>query len=807
MADPTPAAPSRPSPAPLLQIPNRERLGASLPVPLTSFVGREREIAAVCDLVVRWDVRLVTLTGPGGVGKTRLAIETAVRVRDSFPDGIWFVGLAPMRDPGLVASSVAEVLGVRDAGNVPLSERLRTVLRDKHLLLVLDNFEHLVAAAPFVIDLLEDCSNLTILVTSRIRLRVSGEHEHAVPPLGLATPETALAAEDVATAEAVRLFVERAQAVKEDFLLTTENAAAVADICRHLDGLPLAIELAAARIKVVPPPVLRARLNKRFALLTGGARDLPARQRTMRDTIAWSYDLLSPDEQRLFRRLAVFVGGCTLEAAEAVGQADGADKTGSDVFDGVAELIDANLLRQEAGPEGEPRYLMLETVREFGLEQLEQSGEEAAQRRAHALWCLSLAEWAWERLVHDGWREEWLASVAADYDNLRAAASWLEQTGDAEEFLRLVGCLGAFWIGSGHRREGRAWLERSLDPARSATAPATVRARALHSAAWLAANRGDHEAATSQASEALALWRDLGDRLGMTQALSILTLSDLTRGDYEGVAAHAAETEALLTELGRGAPEERGPRWLRAGARIQVGAAAFGQGDLARAAVVLEDGIALCRALEEPGSGAWWAANFLALVECARGDRASAAARLVENLSVWGTGEPLAETLAGVAVLAVVSGASEQAARLFGAAEALRDRLGHAFLLPERAAFERGLDTARAVLGEVDFASARAAGCALPLEETLAEATAFLASVAESEPRPGSSGGALAAGLTPREQEILGLIAEGLSNREVGGVLSISPRTVENHVTAILAKLGVPSRTAAVVTAHRLGLA
>jgi predicted ATPase len=369
-----PAARSRPEPVRLIPFPARDSHATTKPPrPLTPLIGREREIAAVSNLMQRDEVSLLTLTGAGGVGKTRLALALAEQLGEEFPDGVWFVGLAPITDPGLVVPSVAQVLGVWEAAGELLIERLKAFLREKHLLLVLDNFEQVVEAAPLATELLAASPGLKVLVTSRVRLRVSADHEHVVPPLQLTEPEAPSTIAEVRAPEAVRLFVERAQAVREDFALTAENATTVAQICHRLDGLPLAIELAAARIKILPPTALLARLDRRLPMLTGGGRDAPARQRTMRDAIAWSYDLLSSDEQTLFRRLAVFVGGCTLKAAEAV-----ANSTGDleiDPIEGIASLVDNSLLREETIRNGEPRFLMLETVREFALEQLELAGE------------------------------------------------------------------------------------------------------------------------------------------------------------------------------------------------------------------------------------------------------------------------------------------------------------------------------------------------------------------------------------------------------------------------------------------------
>ncbi len=777
---------------------------AALPIPLAPFVGRHAELAAVRNELRRDGVRLLTLVGPGGVGKTRLALRVAEEVRGDFADGVVFVPLAAIRDPALVASAIAQVLGVREAGDRSPADRVKRHLRGRHLLLLLDNFEQVLPAAPLVGDLLAAAPGLRVLVTSRSVLHLYGEVGVPVPPLALPPHGTLPLPEQVLRFDAVRLFVERARDAPAGFRLTAANAAVVAAICRRLDGLPLAIELAAARIALLPPAALLARLEQRLPLLVGGPRDHPDRLRTLRGTIAWSYDLLSPEEQTLFRRLAVFVGGFTLEAAEAVCGDGGA------VLAGVGSLVDQSLVdlvwqteRPDGGTLGgeragdAPRYRMLETVREFGLEQLAASGEADTIHRAHAAWCLDLAERHWERIVALTFLED-LDRIAADLDNLRAALAWLEQVGDAAGMLRLAGSLGEFWLFRSHRREGSAWLARALDVISRTTVPATVRARALRAVGMLAVSRGDDERARAAASESLALWRDLGDRQGTALALHLLGMAALKHGDYAQAVAHSAEAQALFEEVGN--------RVGAAGARSSVlGRAVWGQGDPAAAAAILEDALAVYRDLDDP-LGAALTLDRLGFVACDRGDRAGAAARFAASLPLWrqlGTQEPLAVWLAGVATLAATCGAPERAARLFGAAEGLRGLLGHAFGLPERAAFDRAAGGTRVALGDAGFAAAWAAGQALPLAQALDEASAFLASVAAPAPPPGPPG---TADLTRREQDVLRLLVAGRSDKEIAEALFIGPRTVQSHTEHLYAKLGVRNRHEATAVAVRRGL-
>jgi predicted ATPase/class 3 adenylate cyclase len=413
----------------------------NLPWQPTPLLGRERELGEVADLLHREDVHLLTLTGPGGVGKTRLALQVAADILEWFPDGAFFVELAPLTDPALLTSTVASVLGVREEGGRPVVEVLTAFLRDRQLLLALDNFEHLLPAAPVVSDLLRTCPGVKILATSRAPLHLRGEREYPVPALALPDPSRPEPVTQLIQYQAIRLFVERAQAAKPAFALTDENAAAVAEICRRLDGLPLALELAAARVKLLPPQALLERLDERLKLLTGGARDAPARQRTLRDAIAWSHDLLSPHDQTLFRRLAVFAGGCTLEAVEAVGNADGE----LDTLEGMASLIDESLLRQIDGPGDEPRFAMLETIREYGLERLEVSGESGTVQERHATYFASVAE-ALRPHLYGPDQGRTIRQLEAEQGNLRAALAWAVEHADAAIGLRLTANLRKFWL-------------------------------------------------------------------------------------------------------------------------------------------------------------------------------------------------------------------------------------------------------------------------------------------------------------------------------------------------------------------------
>jgi predicted ATPase/DNA-binding XRE family transcriptional regulator len=747
----------------------------------TSLIGREAEVEKARAWLLSEDVRLLTMVGPPGIGKTRLALEVAGALLDEFADGVFFVPLAQVSAPPLVASTIAQLFGLKETGEEPVQTKLIQHLHNERMLLLLDNFEQVVSAANVVGDLLARCPRLKVLVTSREPLRLRGERQFSVPALALPQEEQPLPVETLVSYPAVRLFVERAQAVS-GFRLTEENAAAVATICARLDGLPLAIELVAARSKLLPPKAILTRLLRSegrtsLRLAAAGPRDLPPRHQTLRAAIEWSYDLLEAGEQKLFARLGVFAGGCSIAAAEAVCNARG--DLPVDALEGVESLLDKSLVRQsgqdeeDVGVDWEPRFEMLETIREYARERLQESGEEEQTRHWHAEYYLALAE-ATESELGGPQQGEWLDRLEQEHDNLRAALQWSlgqaqanapseglengeseeseESKGRVEIALRLCGALGRFWEMHSHLTEGRKWFDLALD--RGLAASPTARAKALSGAGTLARYQGDFARARLLFEESLALRRGLGDKKGIAASLNNLGTIAWGQGDYatarllfeeslavrqelgdkQAIAASLSNLAAVSRHLGEA---DRARRFQEEGLALMrelgnkrgiatslnnLGGAAWGQGDYATARLLFEESLALARELGHKSGVADGLCN-LGEVLTAQDEYAGAYPLHVESLKMrqelgdrWG----YAFSLEGFARLAYRQGEAARAARLYGAAEALRQAISSP-LSP--ADYEKQVVIAndlRAQLGDTDFETAWSGGQAMPLEEALA---------------------------------------------------------------------------------------
>jgi non-specific serine/threonine protein kinase len=749
---------------------------------ISSFVGREKELAEVKRLLE--DSRLLTLTGSGGCGKTRLALAAAGELSEGFEEGVWLVELAPLADPSLMARAVAATLGVREQPGRSLTEMLSGYLGSKKLLLVLDNCEHLIeACAELAEALLRFCPGLRVLATSREALGITGEVAWPVPSLSLPDLRRLPDIGSLPRYESARLFVERAVAVRPDFVLTEQNASVVAQVCYRLNGIPLAIELAAARAKVLSVEQIADRLDDCFSLLSAGGRTAMPRQHTLHATMDWSHELLSREERTLFRRLSVFAGGFSLEAAESVGIGENAERDG--VLGLLSRLVDKSLVvAREDG--SETRYRLLETVRQYGSERLSESDEAPEFQERHAGYYLTLAEEAEPELKGEG-QLTWLERLEREHDNLRTSMRWLLERGELEAAARLGWALWLFWGIRAHFAEGRRSMEQVLTAEGSVAMPASARAQALFVVGMMANYQGDHLSAEPPIEESLGLFRKLEDKSGIAWALSNASIAAIGLGQHQQAINLIEESVDLFFEVGE--------KW---GASIQfcfLAVAWRDRGDHGRAKPLAERGLALSREVGER-QGISSVLYTLATLAQAERDHERAKDLFEEGLKLSAelrNEADVAHFLEGLASTAEAEGRIERAACLWGAEEALLGNIEPAVYtyVPDRSLHRSRVDAARSRLGEEAFEAAWSEGRAMTPEQAVGYALDHSTGPETAAP------GTYPAMLSAREVEVLRLVAGGLTNAEVAEKLFLSSRTVGWHLGTIYRKLGSHSRTEA----------